>query len=253
MNNESKRKSISLFLIIFIMILIILLAILAIKLFKNKDNTNLSDNNSNAQAQLSIETNDIEFNDVENTSNFNEITNYIENTNSNSENATKINETITNSTENSIDNQITDSSYKLTLNNHTYKFKNNEKASIIQDNEKSAIQTINSDFNYKMLFNTDNTTTFNALKENSNLKTSLESNYNFTITSNLKIGNINNLNVIAFTISDINGIGYCVITPLNDTEITYTKIYNTANTAELISDLSNPLTEISSIIENLEN
>ncbi len=253
MNNESKRKSISLFLIIFIMILIILLAILAIKLLKNKDNTNLSDNNSNAQAQLSIETNDIEFNDVENTSNFNEITNYIENTNSNSENATKINETITNSTENSIDNQITDSSYKLTLNNHTYKFKNNEKASIIQDNEKSAIQTINSDFNYKMLFNTDNTTTFNALKENSNLKTSLESNYNFTITSNLKIGNINNLNVIAFTISDINGIGYCVITPLNDTEITYTKIYNTANTAELVSDLSNPLTEISSIIENLEN
>lgn len=253
MNSESKRKSISLFLIIFIMILIILLAILAIKLLKNKDNTNLSDNNSNAQAQLSIETNDIEFNDVENTSNFNEITNYIENTNSNSENTTKINETITNSTENSIDNQITDSSYKLTLNNHTYKFKNNEKASIIQDNEKSAIQTINSDFNYKMLFNTDNTTTFNALKENSNLKTSLESNYNFTITSNLKIGNINNLNVIAFTISDINGIGYCVITPLNDTEITYTKIYNTANTAELISDLSNPLTEISSIIENLEN
>lgn len=253
MNSESKRKSISLFLIIFIMILIILLAILAIKLLKNKDNTNLSDNNSNAQAQLSIETNDIEFNDVENTSNFNEITNYIENTNSNSENATKINETITNSTENSIDNQITDSSYKLTLNNHTYKFKNNEKASIIQDNEKSAIQTINSDFNYKMLFNTDNTTTFNALKENSNLKTSLESNYNFTITSNLKIGNINNLNVIAFTISDINGIGYCVITPLNDREITYTKIYNTANTAELISDLSNPLTEISSIIENLEN
>lgn len=253
MNSESKRKSISLFLIIFIMILIILLAILAIKLLKNKDNTNLSDNNSNAQAQLSIETNDIEFNDVENTSNFNEITNYIENTNSNSENATKINETITNSTENSIDNQITDSSYKLTLNNHTYKFKNNEKASIIQDNEKSAIQTINSDFNYKMLFNTDNTTTFNALKENSNLKTSLESNYNFTITSNLKIGNINNLNVIAFTISDINGIGYCVITPLNDTEITYTKIYNTANTAELVSDLSNPLTEISSIIENLEN
>ena len=78
MNNVSKRKSISLFLIIFIILLIVVLVILANKLLQNN---NSSETENTAPVEISIESNDntSTFNNVENISDFNEISTTTEN------------------------------------------------------------------------------------------------------------------------------------------------------------------------------
>lgn len=242
MNNVSKRKSISLFLIIFIILLIVVLVILANKLLQNN---NSSETENTAPVEISIESNDntSTFNNVENISDFNEISTTTENPSNTSTSNNQISTT----------NQALSNSNKITLNNHSYVFDGTINASVVQDNSKSAIQFLYPDFNYKMLFNTDSSISFNALKNNTSLKSFLESTYNFKITSDLKTGTVNNLNLIVFTISDDIGIGYCIFAPLNNSEVAYTKIYNTSDITKLIPDLSNPLNEFSSVIASIVN
>ena len=158
MNNVSKRKSISLFLIIFIILLIVVLVILANKLLQNN---NSSETENTAPVEISIESNDntSTFNNVENISDFNEISTTTENPSNTSTSNNQISTT----------NQALSNSNKITLNNHSYVFDGTINASVVQDNSKSAIQFLYPDFNYKMLFNTDSSISFDALKNNTSL------------------------------------------------------------------------------------
>ena len=103
------------------------------------------------------------------------------------------------------------------------------------------------------IFNTDNKISFDTLKSTNDLQNYISNTYNLNITSSLKSGNINNLDIIIFTISDDTGVGYCIFTKLNDSEVAYAKIYNTENSSKLISDLSNPITKISAVIASMQN
>ena len=46
---------------------------------------------------------------------------------------------------------------------------------------------------------------------------------------------------------------YLLFTPLNDSEVAYAKLYDTDNSSNLLSDLSEPLNNISKVIDSMEN
>lgn len=243
MDNNSRKKSINLFILVLIVLLVIALIITIFKLFINPQNTDDSisnDTSQDTQVKVSLETNSSSFNEVENITD----SNISQNT---------LNNIVDVSTSNSLNENTTSSqSRTLSLNNHDFTFNKSAQISLVQDNNKSAIQAIYSDFNYKMLLNTD-TISFNDLKNITSLKDYIQNTYQVSITSNLKTGILNNLDLILFSISDNNGIGYCLFTPLSDSETLYVKIYNISDNQTLIDDLSNPIDEISSILSKFQN
>lgn len=247
MDNNSRKKSINLFILVLIVLLVIALIITIFKLFINPQNTDDSisnDTSQDTQVKVSLETNSSSFNEVENITDSNSINNISQNT---------LNNIVDVSTSNSLNENTTSSqSRSLSLNNHDFTFNKSAQISLVQDNNKSAIQAIYSDFNYKMLLNTD-TISFNDLKNITSLKDYIQNTYQVSITSNLKTGILNNLDLILFSISDNNGIGYCLFTPLSDSETLYVKIYNISDNQTLIDDLSNPIDEISSILSKFQN
>ena len=247
-SKNTKRKSINLILIIFIILVIIALIILAVYLTTlSNENNNTSENNEitqneqNNSIQMGVETNT---NQTE--------TNNLEDTNSTYNSIENLDD-FEDITTNEIEDQTSSESQSLTFNNHTLTFDSSVDASIVQNNGTSELQLNYTDFNLQMLLGTDSSATFEDLKNNTSLNTYLESTYNMTITSSLKTGNISNLEVIICTMSDTNGQAYFIITPLNDYEIIYSKIYNTSDSQSLIEDLSKPLEELSVIISNLQN
>lgn len=233
-----RRKSINLILLIFIILSIITLIIIAVYLINHTSENDKTENNS---IEVGMETNN---NQTE--TNISENTNNVLNSIENFENFEDINTNET-SPQSSYDSNT------LTFNNHVLTFDDSIHASIIQNSNTPELQLNYPDFNFKMIVNTNNSTIFENLKSNTSLKNYLESNYNVSITSPLKSGNINNLDIIICTISDNNNNAYFIITPLNDSEILYSKIYNTSNNQTLIEDLSKPLEEISSLISKLQN
>lgn len=243
MDNNSRKKSINLFILVLIVLLVIALIITIFKLFINPQNTDDSisnDTSQDTQVKVSLETNSSSFNEVENITD----SNISQNT---------LNNIVDVSTSNSLNENTTSSqSRSLSLNNHDFTFNKSAQISLVQDNNKSVIQAIYSDFNYKMLLNTD-TISFNDLKNITSLKDYIQNTYQVSITSNLKTGILNNLDLILFSISDNNGIGYCLFTPLSDSETLYVKIYNISDNQTLIDDLSNPIDEISSILSKFQN
>ena len=243
MNHERKRKSISLILIIFIILLVATLVIIIAKFLQKSNSDNLAEENTNSSVELSVNSVD-NFDDISSDNSIENTTNTVDTNNTVEEN---------NSLQNTSTSNTTNEQKSLTLNNHTYKMKENVDATLVQNNNSSAIQIVYPDYNYKMIFNTSSTINFTDLKNHSDLKNYLESTFNLKITSTLKSGNINNVNVILFTISDTTGNGYCVFTPLNDSEVAYAKLYDTDNSSNLLSDLSEPLNNISKVIDSMEN
>lgn len=244
MEKNTKRKSINLFLIIFILLFISILILFVVNIIANKkqETSKLSQNNeeNNSAVQFTVDSNN-----TEDTSDFDDIS---------SINSVNTNELPTNeSTVQNTNNSNTQNEKTLSLNHHSYVFDQSTQASLIKNNNVETLQILYPDFQYKILYNTDNSINYENLRNQSNLKSYLEDNYNFQITSNLKTGTINNMNMIIFTFSDNMGIGYCIFTSLNDSEIAYSKIYNTDNNKELISDLSNPITKLSLIISSMKN
>ena len=227
---HKKTKKISLFLLIIIVLFIIALIFTIINFFSStRALSEYKDNDSkNIDIQVSVDSN----NKTNNTENIiNDLINFID-----------------------ISNNIsTNNSSTFILNNHTFNFNNSENVSIIDDSNKSALKILNSNSDTTIILNTDNTINFNTLKNTPSLKDYLESKYNISITSDIKAGTIKNLNIIIFTISDDNKMAYFVINPLNDSELIYSKIYNNSDMSTLINDLSQPLDEISSIINNSIN
>lgn len=248
MESKSRKKSINLILLIFILLLLIALIILIFFLFKHsKDHTenteNTVTNQENISVQLEVQTN--KNNILQNSSGNNSIENNSAVSNINLNDIPEI-------TEQTNESPTTSTSNKLTLNDHTFTFDNDLDISIDNSTSNPEIKIISNDFNYKMIFNTNNLMSFNTLKTNSHLKDYLTSTYNINITSAVKYGTVNNLEIIVCAISDNNEPAYFIITPLNSTEIAYTKIYNTSDTSKLISDLSVPVDELSKILSSLQ-
>lgn len=135
----------------------------------------------------------------------------------------------------------------INYNNHSYIFDKNDSVELLEDNLK---QYIKFDYNgYIYRINTD-TISFSNLKKQNDLKSFLAENYRINITSDIKSGNYNNLDLILCTISDGDAVGYFVITPLKNNEIVYFEIYNSYDTSMLISDLTDPLNYIDSKIKS---
>lgn len=238
-----RKKSINLILLIFIIILIISLVITSVYLINHSNNKSKEDNESISSKER---TSHVELQLTNVTSENNEI--HITNTNSilnslnnfenigNTENASTVSENST-----------------LILNNHIYSFDNSVEASVVENSSnKQELQIKYLNYNFQISFNTNSSITFEDLKNSSSLKDYLESNYNINITSALKSGTLENLNIIICTISDNKGQAYFIVTPLNNSEIAYIKIYNTDDNQILIDDLSNPIDQISSIISNVK-
>lgn len=246
-STNNRRKSINLFLLILILLILIILIILIVYLQKNSDESSDKNENLTNTDQISLNLS-VEENSLNST--YNNVVNY--------DDFEDINNISNSTTENVIDNNTTNqtaipSANKLTLNGHTFTFNTSVEASIIQSGTTPELQIIYPDSNYKMIFNTDTSVTFDNLKTNTSIKSFLESKYNLSITSDVKSGTVSNLDIILFTISENNNPAYFIITPLSNSEIAYAKIYNTADITNLIPDLSDPLSEISSMISNLEN
>lgn len=238
-----RKKSINLILLIFIILLIIVLIITSVYLINHSNNNSKEDdesisskeNTSHVELQLTNVTS--ENNEIQAT-NTNSILNSLNNFEDigNTENANNISENST-----------------LILNNHIYSFDNSVEASVVENSSnKQELQIKYLNYNFQIFLNTDSSVTFEDLKTNSSLKDYLESNYNINITSSLKSGTLANLNIIICTISDNKGQAYFIVTPLNNSEIAYIKIYNTDDNQILIDDLSNPIDQISSIISNVK-
>lgn len=236
MDSMPKRtKKISLFLLIVIVLFVIALIFTIINIFSSTSalsDSEAEDTNKNFSIQLSLDSNQV----------------------SNTEEDDKHN--IIRDLEGFADissNNFNEEPSSFNLNNHTFKFDDSVEASIVDDSNKSALQILNSSSDSKIILNTDDSINYETLKSTPSLKNYLETKYNISITSDVKSGKIQNLNIILFTISDNDGVAYFVITPLNDSEIIYSKIYNKSDMSTLINDLSKPIDEISSIISNSIN
>jgi hypothetical protein len=156
------------------------------------------------------------------------------------------------STENSSVNKTTEqnsqpekNTYKL--NNHTYKFDSAQKVSV---SNTASNQYLQLDYNdHIMKVNTD-TMYYNNLKKKSDIKGFLEETYKIQITSDIKSGNYKGTNIIICTFTENSNAGYLIIAKLNESETVYFKVFNKADMSQIVSDLSGPLDEISSIIKD---
>lgn len=225
-----KSKSISAFLVFTIILLIVILAVFIFRIITtNKDdipNENTTTNTENIS--------DEDINKLENISDNSDLTTNNEN-NGNNENI-----------------QFSQGSpIQLTLNSHIYTL-NQMNASLTEDNSKSAIQINNSNNKYKIIYNTTDSSTYNQIKSEQDLKTTLQTKFNIQITSDIKNGTINNMDILICQISDTNGNGYFILTSLNSSEVAYAKIYNTEDSTKYIEDINNPLSDISKIITSVE-
>lgn len=208
------------------------------------DLNSLSEINTISSTEQSNSTNTDQNNPVSNTENNSTTTTSQSNENENQQTS----ENTANQDENTVDTQNTvpeKNTYKL--NNHTYKFDSAQKVSVSNTTSNQYIQLDYSD--YIMKVNTD-TMYYNNLKKKSDIKSFLEENYQIQITSDIKSGNFNSTNIIICTFTENTNTGYLIITKLNESETVYFKVFNKSDMSQLISDLSDPLDEISSIIKN---
>lgn len=250
-SNSVRKKSINLFLLIFILILIIILIFIGIKLLKkdNDPNENETDNADDVSITLAVNAeNETSYNPIENLDDFESIDS---STNSISEEVSSTEENNNNTT---IEPSPTaNKENTVTLSNHTYSLPSSLKFSKISDGSNSDYLLLQyPDFEFEMTYNTYNLS-FESLKSQSTLRSYIENTFGISISGDLKTGNVKKLDIIACSISENSKTGYFIITPLNGSEIIYTKIFNTTDSSKLVPDLSNPLDQIISMKSYLKN
>lgn len=161
---------------------------------------------------------------------------------------TIINNTVSNSSNNnSTPSEPTSTDQKYKLNNHIYKFDETKRV-MLNTGATSQNLELQTD-TYILKMNTD-TMYYDNLKTKEDLSGFFEKTYKVTADSNIKSGTLQDLNVIICSFKEDNKVGYFIVTKLNESEIIYFKLYNKVDMSSLISDLSQPLDEISSIINN---
>lgn len=134
----------------------------------------------------------------------------------------------------------------INFNNHSYIFDKDDQVELLNNNTKQFLQLNHQGYIYRI--NTDKTS-FSDIKKQGNLVTTLNQKYKINITSEVKTGNYNGLDLILCTISENDAMGYFIITPLNEKEIIFIEIYNSVDTSTLISDLTDPLNDINTKIK----
>ena len=137
----------------------------------------------------------------------------------------------------------------LSLDEHIYNFKDLGEASLKGDGVNQYIELKKGNILYKI--KTEKSTFADTLNKEG-LKEYLESTYQITITSELKTGTVNNIQMIICSIADGSSVGYFIITPLNDSEILSLKVFDANNQFALIQDLSEPINDIDSIKTNIQ-
>lgn len=237
-----RRKKINLWLLILIILFIIAVVFTIIHIY-NSSNANSDDRASKNLIVASSEENTINKNSNE--SRIGKVSSFDDfhdiETNSTQENTTTNIVSIAENFEDILPQDNEPNETTLQLNNHKYTFSKDKEATL-KNNKYIQIKSSN----YTIRMNTDKYT-YSDLKGKSGLKAFLQNQYNMTITSDLKIGNMKNTDLIICTISENDGIAYFFITPLNDSEILCLKVYNSEDMSTLIEDISKPIDEISSI------
>ncbi|MBQ3408340.1 MAG: hypothetical protein IJH12_03945 [Clostridia bacterium] len=135
------------------------------------------------------------------------------------------------------------------INNHTYKLQDLGNASIQGTNPNQYVELKKGNILYRI---TTSNSSFSETLAKDNLKSYIEDTYDVQVTSELKTGNVNDIEIIICTMAKSSDIGYFVITPLNDSEILCLKIYDANNMYSLLQDLSEPINDIKSIKSNIQ-
>lgn len=235
-----RRKSFSLVLLILIIILVVFLVVLLVSLINkpHKESTNSSQTSQTIENKLDssfIESlNDIESSGTENTSTSGEETQT--QTESNKQATTPEEETQT-----------------ISLNEHNYKLDKKIKTSIVDSssgNKELKYEIDDKDFTIQ--YGSSSEKSFQDLKASEDLTGYIESKFGVSLTSKLKTGKINNLDLIICSVSKDSRQYYLLFTPLTDSEVAYAKLFKKTNKSELLDDLSEALNEISSIIVSKE-
>ena len=226
-----RRKSFSLVLLILIIILVISLVVLLVSLINKPPK--VSDKGNQTTVENKLDASFIEsLNDID----------------SDTGDETETQQTIQ-APENT---EVSDSGEGSTVefNGHNYKIKDNVETSI--DDNKNELKYEIADKNYLIYYGSNASKSFQDLKAEEDLKGYIENEYSVSLTSSLKTGNINGLDLIICSASEDSKQIYLLFTPLTDSEVAYARIYNKTNENELLNDISEPLAEISSIISNKE-
>lgn len=136
-------------------------------------------------------------------------------------------------------------SENVELGGHKFNFKDLGKASLKGD----YVELKKGDILYKIC---TEQSSFDSTKGKENLKSYLESKYKIQVTSDFKVGTLNGVSMIICTIAETTGVGYLIITPLNDNEIICMKVYDANNLFGLIKDLSTPINDINELKSNIQ-
>ena len=238
-----RRKSFSLVLLIFIVIAVIFVVIFSISLI-NGDGNSKKKNKKTNETEVA-QTNQTSENILD--SSFFDSLESIEN-------STASNTTVTdNPTTPPENNALTTTDNSVSLNDHTYNLESSAQASAkTESNGRQELQINYTGKNYSIDYGTDNAKSFDDIKNDENIKTTLENSYNITITSGLKQGSVANMNLIICSATTDGKTAYFLVTPLKDNEIAYAKIYNIEDNQSLVSDLSEPLNSVSAIISSIQ-
>lgn len=250
-----RRKSFSLVLLIFIVVAVILTVVFSISLINGfgSNNHNSKDKSKKKNETEVSQTNNISENILDNS--FFDSLDVIENGVTNTVNSTSTsnsagtsNTTVPQENTNSVPTENL-----VSLNNHSYKFDSSVQATAkTASNGKQELQITYPEKKYTINYGTDSSKSFEDLKNDADIKTTLENSYNITVTSALKQGTVSNMNLIICTVTEDNKTAYFLATPLKDNEIAYAKIYNSENSQSLVDDLSDPLASVSSVISSVQ-
>lgn len=238
---SSRKKSFNLMLLVFIFTLIIgITTIIIITINKQKNKTSDSNNNQqNQEAQIPVNLIPTNIEDYDT---------IISSDTQNIEDSQNENTEHSNDTENEqIPSPIAEEK-KYTINNHTYTIQNDIQSSQITNSLETALLLDYINYDFKIIYGEKNNINFEELKNSPDLRHKLESVYNLKIQNDIKYGIIKEHKMIICTTTDSIGKAYFIITPINDNQITFSKIYNKKDNQSLISDLSLPIDELIKII-----
>lgn len=137
----------------------------------------------------------------------------------------------------------------VTIDEHTYSFQNLGDFCKNGAPTHEFVELKKGDYLYRLNIQKSS---FDDVLHKDSLKSHIETTFNVQVTSELKTGTINELQMILCTIADSTSVGYFAITPFNESEVLCIKIYDVNNPMALIKDLSEPLNDISSIKANIQ-
>lgn len=232
-----RRKSFSLVLLILIVALVVFLVIFLVSLINKPKKNNTINNQTSKTVEKKLDASFIEsLNDIK-----------TEDTETEEQPSETTDENPSSETEQSEVSQTAD----ISFNDHNYKIKSEAQTSVVDAlSEKKELRYELPEKGYIIQYGSNAEKSFQDFKSTEDLKAYIESQYGVTLTSSLKTGKISGLDLVICSASEDSKQIYLLFTPLTDSEIAYARIYNKNSENELLDDISEPLSEISSIISS---